>query len=207
MLAILRCDPHSSVRIFHYDVITKEPYDFGMVLEATFCFRGVQLEYIFQEGFNLLVDFLRFLFGADGREHKVIGIPAVSQTSEFFVVLIGARYCPHMSLHLLLLHEQDVAFFLVRFPLYFLVQPLLYDVAIPDILRVIRSFLSSFEVSYELCHKAIEFMEVDVCQYWGKNSPLWRTAVGAVVLPIFHVSRFGHLSDDVQELLVINLFL
>jgi len=40
-----------------------------------------------------------------------------------------------------------------------------------------------------------------------EDSPLWRTAVGAVILPIFHVSRFGHLPDDVQELLVINLFL
>ena len=26
MLAILRCDPHSSVSILHYDVITKESY-------------------------------------------------------------------------------------------------------------------------------------------------------------------------------------
>jgi len=38
-------------------------------------------------------------------------------------------------------------------------------------------------------------------------SPLGRAAVGAVVLPVFHVPCFGHLSDDIQELLVINLLL
>src|SRR5215510_10685838 len=111
-----------------------------------------------------------------------------------------------MSLHLLFLHEQVVTSIYVRFPLSSLVQPLHY-IVVPDIFRVVSSFLSSFEVSYELCHKAIEFMEVDVRQYWGEDSPLGRTAVGAVKFPIFHVSRFGHLSDDVQKFLVINLFL
>src|SRR5262249_55839099 len=41
----------------------------------------------------------------------------------------------------------------------------------------------------------------------SEYSPLGRAAVGAVVLPVFHVPCFGHLSDDIQELLVINLFL
>jgi hypothetical protein len=36
MLAILCCDFHSAFCIFHYDVIAKEPNDFGIVLEATF---------------------------------------------------------------------------------------------------------------------------------------------------------------------------
>src|SRR5262252_2106832 len=103
-------------------------------------------------------------------------------------MLISARYGPHMSLHLLLLSEQVVAYFYVRFLLQFLVQPLLY-VIVPDIFRVVGSFLSSFEVSDELYHKAVEFMKVDVCQYWGNDSPLWRTAVGAMVLPIFAIPQ------------------
>src|SRR5712691_11784193 len=39
------------------------------------------------------------------------------------------------------------------------------------------------------------------------NSALWRATIRVVVLPIFHVSGFGHLSDDVEKLFVINLLL
>src|SRR5262244_2752036 len=70
-----------------------------------------------------------------------------------------------MSLHLLLLDKQVVTSICVRFLLYSLVQPLPY-IVVPVIFRVPGSFLSSFEVSHELSYKAIEFMEVDVCQYW-----------------------------------------
>jgi hypothetical protein len=39
------------------------------------------------------------------------------------------------------------------------------------------------------------------------NASLRRSTIGVVVLPVFHIARLEHLSDDIYELDVINLLL
>ena len=49
---------------------------------------------------------------------------------------------------------------------------------------------------------AIEFVKVDVCQYRGEDSPLGRAAMRVMKPPVFHITGFQHLPDDMQKLVV-----
>src|SRR2546426_3607930 len=54
---------------------------------------------------------------------------------------------------------------------------------------------------------AIEFVKVDVGQYRGDDSPLGRATMRLMKPPVFHITGFQHLPDDIQKLGVINLLL
>src|SRR3989441_11232866 len=55
-----------------------------------------------------------------------------------------------------------------------------------------------------LFHELVEFMEVDIGKNGGIDSALWCPTMCLVVLPIFDISRFQHVADEVQKLSILN---
>ena len=194
---------HSLFSTSDCDVISKEAYDVGIVFYATFCLGDVEPEGFFQESFNFPVDFFGFTFRANSTQQEVVCIPAVTQSPIFWVMLVTAWHFQHLSLQILPCFKQRASYLWV-----FLLLDLFTEDACSlcncHIWAIVAPLLSLAEFRDERFNVAVEFVKVDVCQYWRDDTPLWRAAICVVELPVFHISGFEHLSDDIEEFDVIN---
>src|SRR6266487_1822121 len=122
------------------------------------------------------------------------------------VILILARYGKLLSMQCFLHCEQVSPFICGLRLLYPLAQPVCC-VANLFMFRVLGSHFSFFKVCDEPFNIAVEFVKVDVCQYWRNDSSLWRAAICSIVLPVLHIACFNHLSNDIEKFLIVNLLL
>ena len=137
-------------------------------------------------------DLPRILFAPNHTNQEIISITDINNPSVFRIHRVAVRDRAQSAIKFLYLRHDLPAFFLTDF-CFIAFQPFLFSA--PDIQRLFVGrvnfpFCTAVKGFGILCHKYVQFIEVDIRQNWANQRPLRGAGIGVVILPIFHISRF-----------------
>ena len=151
-------------------------------------------------------DLPRILFAPNHTNQEIISITDINNPSVFRIHRVAVRDRAQSAIKFLYLRHDLPAFFLTDF-CFIAFQPFLFSA--PDIQRLFVGrgnfpFCTAVKGFGILCHKYVQFIEVDIRQNWANQRPLRGAGIGVVILPIFHISRFQEFPDQADEMLIRN---